>query len=509
VTSIHLHSLFCVFPTSLLDSSAGAPGASGFNFLQPAAGPPAATSFSFLSAPVDAPAPADPAAHPVGSTGFSFLSAPAPVPPAPDAGGRRPSASAVPAGSIPGALQPGALPVVVQPAVVKKRKTGFRVGVAREDAGAGGGVLAGLQVHGADDAGDGLGDEEQPAAHTPISAAPPQPLPALAPTLPPAVGSGMLAGLHVHGATLTEPSSSGPSVGGVGGGSMLAGLQVHDPPESPGTSSPGVPAAAAAAARAPPVVAPPIAEPESDGGVFAGLMTKVSAGSAASGGAKSTDASGSWGRAGAPAPPPRSLSPTSRKRAVIAELDGAARKLRVRLAEIKQKLRASVEADKKVSLELSAVRDRLAQKEAEQDDAIRHERFEAAEALNAAIEDARTKVARCEQQRRQIAGERAALEAEQEAAFAESLAASSDAVMGLKRYADDREHTLHVFGREALTRLTTASDRIANDEEQLRLKEEHVRLETKLVDEETQQVHRAITDQTDELNAQVRVRMRV
>lgn len=478
-------------PFSLMDAGGG--GTTGFNFLQPASGAAAPTSFSFLTAPADAPPVSlDGGAAP--GSGFSFLAAPAPV----ESGGRRPSAS-LPAATVsstpPSAVAPPAV-VVVQPAVVKKRKTGFRVGVASAP---GGSVLAGLQVHGNPDDAGADGQEDDVA---PVSALPPA---------QPASSGGMLAGLQIHhGATLTEPSTSGATAGRTdvlsGGGGVLSGLQVHDPPESPPAPSSFSIAGAAASAGATSSAAavfPLRPEADSDGGVFAGLMTKaapVTADKSATGGA--TQASS----ARSPAPSStqaRAMSPTARKRAVIAELDGAARKLRMRLAEIKQKLRASVDSDKRAAAELSATRDRLAQKEAEQDDAIRHERFEAAEALNAAIEETRAKVARCEQVRRQIASERASLEAEQEAAFAESLAASSDAVLGLKRYSDDREDVLHVFCREALTRLTSASDRIANDEEQLRLKEDHVRLETKLVDEETQQVHRAITDQTDELNAQV------
>lgn len=403
----------------------------------------------------------------------------------------------------------GGAVIAVQPALVKKRKTGFRVGTA-----AGPSVLSGLVVHGGtDDAGDA--DEDSPAAggggfgdalagggsvlaglqlHAAAAAA------SDAHAGSAAAPSGVLAGLQMHSSPPPEPPKAvtpppvAHTLGGGGGAGLMSGLQVHDatPPSSEASAASAAAAAAAAAALSAPK--PDAEGGELSGGVFAGLRTKTDA-------ASPVKVSGRT--SGAAAPPARAPSPTERKRAVVADLDGAARQLRMRLAEIKQRLRTTVEADRKAGVELSALRDSLAQREAEQDDAIRHERFEAAEALNAALEEIRTRLARSEATRKSLAAQRAGIEAEQEAAFAESLAASSDAVMGLKRYTDDRETVLSAFGRDAHTRLMAASDRIENDEEQLRLKEEHVRLETKLVEEETQQVHRAIEDQTNELNAQV------
>lgn len=187
----------------------------------------------------------------------------------------------------------------------------------------------------------------------------------------------------------------------------------------------------------------------------------------------------------------------------MVDLIDLAKRHRARLAELQARGRALQEADRRAVEDVRAIRERLARVEAQQDDAMRSEQFEVADSLNGTIESLRSALSSAEAVRRKIASDRTALEAEQTEVFNEGLAATTETFMGLKRYSDDREAALSSFRRDATARHNSTRDRLATEEEQLRLKEEHVALDTKLVEEETQQVERAISDQTNELDSQV------
>jgi hypothetical protein len=486
-----------------------APTASGFDFLSgmgvpsttaapPMAAntisPPMPSSFSFMLGGGAATAPEQVAAP--AETGFSFLSSAAAPSVAPSASVPTSTLNAFLAAGHADVVpqQVGLLPVVsvdaasatvVPTANIKKKKPGFRPGFAREDGGStdapqtgstSGSLLSGLVVH-----------EEADDAPSHSIPAP----------------SGMLAGLKLHSENVPEegPSPTAEdtarnvsSFALVSGApyqesSMLAGLHLHNASES-----------------------------QSNGSMFGGLVQTVPpAGVPASSSSvppmpssaidsNFSDADIERAKPQAPAPgpaPPKVSDPTERMQEILRLLNDAASATRAKLAAVKVRLRSLLDADRKSNADIEVLRERLARVEAQQDEAIKGEHFEAAEALNGTLEGLRSALSAAETGKRQVALERASVESQQHEIFSESLTVVTESVMGLKKYVDDRELLLSKFRREALTKHTATTDRLANEEEQLRLKEEHVELDQKLVEEEKHQVEKAITDQTTELDTQV------
>jgi len=500
----------------------GAP--SGFSFLAGLSLPPS------TAAP---PAPSPPAAGLPGSFGGI-------LPPGGSGGGSGGGSNG--GGSPAGITSVGGLAVVaveavqahVQPtANIKKKKPGFRPGFAREEpeggaggtmGGSGGGaatssILAGLMVH---DDGEGAGAG--------------------------AGGGGLLAGMQLHAtdtgeegaattmdgdgsivnravrgssmsvsATAGAPTATGGfGIGGGSGGGLFMGLGV--PPAAAGDAhSPGSSLDAASTTVTPPYTKPRGGSVGARWGVADATPSTTAAAAVTTTWSSPTAAVPIAAAAPAPAPapvrtpapapapaaPPRSTSPTARMRGGLAGLRDAAAKTRARTVELKLRLRNLMEADRRGAADVVTLRERLARVEAQQDDAMRSEQFEVAESLNGTLEALRGTLAAAEGERRKQAAARLAVEAEQRELAAGAVAMASEAVVALVRYVEDREVEVDKYRRDAVSRATATHDRLANDEEQLRLKEEHVDLDQKLVEEEKLQVARAITDQTTELDAQV------
>lgn len=188
---------------------------------------------------------------------------------------------------------------------------------------------------------------------------------------------------------------------------------------------------------------------------------------------------------------------------MLGELGEAARRNRETLSGLRARLRSVAEADRAAAASIATLRERLARVERQQDDALRGERFEEADALNGTLEDLRSALAGAEGERRAAAGERTRLEAEARAIFSDSLAVATEGVLSLQKGVEERGRDLASFRREACSRAAAGRDRLSAEEEQLRIKEHHVARDTALVEEERQQVERAIADQTTELDASV------
>lgn len=396
-------------------------------------------------------------------------------------------------------------PVVVQPAGVKKKKPAFRPGFAAREgessevavggvgagnaggavpgmpsmlsglvvhasgedspagdasrsrtssmtaAGAGtggfGGMLAGLHVH-ADDSGDALADSVGAAAAAAVASVSQAPLFPLAPAA--VESSAPASAFFLDGMTLAAPTSASAPVP-----SFLAGLTVA-----------GSLVAAAPAAEPVPTPAVSFAQPQL---ALSGSGT----------------------------------GPSARLASALSELTGAARRARESVAAIKARLRAVANEDRRVADSIVTLRERLARVERQQNDAIRAEQFEAAEALNGTLEDVRAALVASEADKAAVAAERAALDAEQRAAFQGTLSDASQFAAALKRCVEERAELAAAFRREAQLRHATTRDRLATEAEQLRLKEDHVSRDTQLVAEENQQIARTITEQTTELDASV------
>ena len=426
---------------------------------------------------------------------------------------------------------PAPLPIVA--AAIKKKKPGFRVGVAARDGdsatdgaaggtdgsgGGGAGVLAGLSVHVSTGSPAAEGDGDHLAA---TAAAAPRP-----------GGAGaLLAGLRVHAAAPgNDATDTAVSSSGGGGGGLLAGLSLHGQSGTAESDSSRVGAVdddredaepPALSVTAPPshaivsAVTPQFTPKHVSDGAPAVPSTAAPVVKSAGVAFPSSVASPQqapppvYGRRGAAAdvPPAASavqLTPTDRARSVLATLADAAAAGRTRLADLKHRLRSLADADRRIASELASLADQAAAAEAAQDDALRAEAFDRADALNATIDAVRSATAAAVARRSALAAERTSLEAAQEAAFDEAQAVTSEAVVGLRAYLDDRRSGLATHARASVSEATSLRDRIGNEEEQLRLKEAHVARDRDLVAEETAQVASAIAEQTNDLEARVR-----
>ena len=472
-----------------------------------------ATGFSFLSSPVSSEAPAAaaasgfsfgagaPTAAAATSSGFAFAAASAPTPAAAGAatsgfafggggGASAPPSSGFAFGSgAPGAVAGGSAggpsstagSAGVDPAEalgaggVKKKKPTFRPGFER-----GGGeapsaaaaaaaappptepvssLLAGMQVHEG-----GSGGGEQPGA--------------------------LLSGLLVHAAG-EAPAAEGP-------GGMLAGLQMHGSGAGEGErdAQAGMGGAAASGFSFPTAAAPVEAAAPTPADAAA---PPFSIPSPAGQPPQSRTASAFPGAPASGAADP-STSSTTQMRSVVSSLGEASRVARLRLADLKARLRSlhsevSVASDAVARLQLA-----VTDLELRQDESVRGERYEEAEALALELKALQTgALAAASSKRAALLQQRSALEREVEGAFEEISAAARETVSGLGSYAVERAGVLASFRGSAHGAHAAAGDRIVVEEEQLRLKEKGVDNESALVEEERAGVETTIAEQTTAL----------
>lgn len=368
---------------------------------------------------------------------------------------------------------------------IRKKKGGFRPGFDRSGlaaggeggAGAGGhppgSMLSGLTVHEGGAEGDG-GNEP----------------------------SGLLAGMQVHGG---EDDTGG-------GEGILSGMMVHGGAGGGEASSSAVDGSSLFARLA--GATPSAAEAPVASG-FPSLISKSSAATSTIASAtpaiSSSEGAGPWGAAAvttasassSSSSSASSLDPVTRKKGHISALHEAAQSTRLRLADVKIRLRALGDEDRAAQVEVDKVRAKLGEVEAAQDEAVRSEAFEDAERLSQQLDSLKGSLAVAENKRQTVLDRKARAEEEQEAALQEHMAVTNECLTGLQGYESDRTVALSSFLREALTKHSVGMERIKGEEEQLRLKQEHVARESVLVGEEEQQVERAISEQTEELNRTV------
>lgn len=523
---------------------AAAPAVTGFNFMGAAAPAPSedtsantssATSFSFLAsggAQTAAAPPASGFAFTKPASGGSSSSLPVSGLHTTGMGGLGGSGGAA-AAPLAG---PAALGADLATGGIKKKKPGFRPGFARAEDGAapGGSVLSGLTVHedvantsvdGGAAGGDGgsgglLAGMRLHAASdaTEDSAANDLRRGSVSSVNNHGSSSGsVLAGLQVHSASAAAAAAAGET-GSVSSGNTpiktTAGVVG-------GRSTPGVTGFSFVAGG--PAAAPEAGDNEagsSSESIFGGSLRKTgSASSMPSSSAIGTEGAPSVGagmgaigsNVGSAFPPSfnassstaavgaaaftsptasasskssggnRGTSPTARMRTTLTDLNDAARRTRMRLADLKIRLRGLVDQDRKASAEVDKLQLKVSEIESKQDEAIKNEQFEEAEALNESLDSVKGSLAAAEGRRKVISDEKQRVEAEQAQVFSESLAVTSMTVVGLKQYNEDRVNKLTTFRKEANSRHSVVIERVHDQEEQLRLKEEHVARDIKTV----------------------------
>ena len=363
---------------STSSTSTTTPVVSGFSFVAPTdtstSTLPTASTFSFLNT-TPAPAPA-----PTTASGFSFTTTPS------STSLPTTTTSALPSSTLP--TDDNNLPMA---SGIKKKKPGFRPGFARDEPTAtapttstGGSVLSGLTVH------------EEPN------------------TTDDNTGNSVLAGMRLHAASdAGEDQGEAPSV--------LSGLQVHNV-NTPGTDTNTItpmasgfnfvgnssPAVTINTTSSLPVIPPTVPTTAQDNGMFGNLLKKSTA-------STETFQTSTFGTTAA-----RSVSPTARMRNNLTDLNDAARQTRMRLADLKIRLRQLIEQDKVANQEVEKWKSKVSDIERKQDEAIRNELFEEAEQLNESLDAARGSLLAAEGRRRGVLANRTSVEEEQAQVFKES-----------------------------------------------------------------------------------------
>jgi len=205
-----------------------------------------------------------------------------------------------------------------------------------------------------------------------------------------------------------------------------------------------------------------------------------------------------------PSPPlrrsaPASTDSTAAKKAAVLSLSEAASSTRLRLADLKIRLRAIGEEGRRASGEVDRLRGGLGDVEARQDEAVRTENFDAAERIGEEAEGVRAQLAAAEGKRAAILVRRRKTEEEYEGVLAEQAAVALETLSAVRSYEGERAGALASFFADAVRRHGNGADRLAGEEEQLRLKAEGVAREGRMVAEESGQTERAIVVQSEEL----------
>ena len=168
------------------------------------------------------------------------------------------------------------------------------------------------------------------------------------------------------------------------------------------------------------------------------------------------------------------------------------------LASLTNAKTAAILAESDVVNKLESLRMSIRSAESEQNTAVEVEDFAKAESLDGVIADLKRQLEDTEAKHAAFGSELARLDAAIEAEFQNGTVSITESVIALQTHVARQQDDLGVYTTSTDKRARQAADRIATEQEQLRIKQEHVDLDDKLLAGEQQQVESAIESQTSE-----------